>query len=165
MKTLLFFLLLSTSTIAQTDIEILKDPKIDSILNQVTKTTEDHSRLTGKLLQFMYDGNVSDLVNFTRKVGFTGLYYLNEYDGTNYSGESLLDVADTTILKHFCEFTENLPKDKGNVKIEIKSVDVINDRMLFEEYEYIVDKKTYFIRFVFNNSQITGILIKIHSRY
>jgi len=165
MKLLVIFLLLSLSATAQMDIEILKDPRIDSILNKVTKTTEDHSRLTGKLLQVMYDDKVSDLVNVTRKVGFTGLYYLNEYEGTDYSSENLLEAADTTLQNRFCHFIENLPADRGEVKIEITSVDGVNDRMLFEEYTYIHNRKTHFIRFVFINSQITGILINIHGRY
>jgi hypothetical protein len=164
MKILVIFLLLSLSATAQTDIEMSKDPKIDTILNQITKTTEDHSNLAGKLLQVMYDGKVSDLVNITRKVGFTGLYYLNEYDGTNYSDERLLETSDTTLQNRFCHFIENLPTDRGEVRIEIKSTKGI-DMMLFEEYTYMLGGKTYFIRFVFINSQITGILINIHGRY
>jgi hypothetical protein len=54
-----------------------------------------------------------------------------------------------------------LPKNKTTIKRTFKDMDFLKDKMFFEEYGYVVNNTTYFLRIVYINSQMNGILLDI----
>ena len=93
--------------------------------------------------------------------GFTGFYYLNEYDGVDLKSNTISD----SIYNALNSFVNDLPKDRTKVKEYIGESSFLSELTSFEEYTYIKGGKTYFIRFVYINAQMNGIYLNIHSKY
>lgn len=166
-KAILILAIASTSTIApcQTDRDVynsLKDERIDSIILQKTPAFANHSEYKGRLLDILYSKNFDAIVDMTKARGFKGIYYLNEYEGVDIKGNA---AADSAIAGLFGKVAKELPRNRSKVDRKISESSFINDAMFFEEYAYSKKGTTYFIRFVFINSQMNGILVNIHSKY
>lgn len=155
----------ASTALCQTDRDVaisLKDERIDSIILQKTPAFANHSEYKGRLLDILYSKNFDAIVDMTKARGFKGIYYLNEYEGVEIKGNA---AADSAIAGLFGKFAKELPRNKSKVDRKIFKSSFINDSMFFEEYAYSKKETTYFIRFVFINSQMNGILVNIHSKY
>ena len=140
----------------------LKDKRIDSIINSVTPVYGNHSNLKKQILNVLYDKKYDIILSAINTKGFKGLYYLNEYDGQDLKPNTTPDSVFVNTLKNF---TNKLPKNKSKVISKFTNTSFINDKMLFEEYTYVNDDTTYFLRVVYINSQLNGMYLNIHSQY
>lgn len=142
------------------DLNHFKDSRIDSVINSVTPSYNDHSNLKKQLLNVLYNKKYNQILDAINTKGFKGLYYLNKYNGQNLIPSNTPDSVFINILK---TLTNKLPKNKSKVISKFTESTFINDKMSYEEYEFVNDKTKYFIRIVFINSQINGMLLNIQN--
>ena len=142
------------------DLNHFKDNRIDSVINSVTPSYNDHSNLKKQLLNVLYNKKYNQILDAINTKGFKGFYYLNKYNGQNLNPSNTPDSVFINILK---TLTNKLPKNKSKVITKFTESTFINDKMSYEEYEFVNDKTKYFIRIVFINSQINGMLLNIQS--
>jgi len=163
---LVFGLVSTLNVLGQTDsdrqvvLNSLNNSRMDSILNYVTPTYANHKKYVSRMLDVLYDKDFNVILGMVKTKGFNGLYYLNEYDGIDLNGNTSSD----SIVNVLNEFAKNLPKNKSKVVVEITEL-LDNDYSVFEEYTYTKNGTTYFIRFVFANTQMNGAYLNIHSKY
>jgi hypothetical protein len=139
-----------------------KDKRIDSILNSVTPTYKNHSKLKKQTINLLYEKKFNVILDAIKCKGFQGFYNINDYEI-----ESLIPntTPDSIFINKLKNFTNNLPKNKSMIKTTFTDVNGIKDKTFFEEYEFIIDNTTYFLRVVYINSQMNGMLLDIHSKY
>ena len=142
------------------DLNHFKDNRIDSVINSVTPSYNDHSNLKKQLLNVLYNKKYNQILDAINTKGFKGFYYLNKYNGQNLNSSNTPDSVFINILK---TLTNKLPKNKSKVITKFTESTFINDKMSYEEYEFVNDKTKYFIRIVFINSQINGMLLNIQN--
>lgn len=141
---------------------VSNNKRIDSIINSVTPSYKNHSNLKKQILNLLYSKKYDVIIDAINSKGFKGFYYLNEYDGKDLKSKTTPDSVFVDILKNL---NKKLPKNKSKVITKFTESSFINDKMLFEEYEFMNDGTTYLLRVVFINSQINGMLLNIHSKY
>jgi hypothetical protein len=157
MKILTLFLLIALNLYSQSD-----STDIDaSDTWQPTKVFANHSKYKNHLLDILYSKKLDIIVDMVKTKGFTGLYYLNDYDGVDLKS----NVSSDSITNVLNKFTKDLPKDRTKVKVDINESNFLSEVTSFEEYTYIKKNTTYFIRFVYINAQMKGIYLNIHCKY
>jgi hypothetical protein len=147
-KLILIFLLISFNSLSQ-----------DTW--QPTQVFANHNKYKNNLINILYSKNLNIIVDMVKTQGFSGFYYLNEFDGVELKSNSPID----SIYNSLNEFAKNLPKNRKGIKTSINELSFLSDVTSFEEYTYIKRETTYFIRFVFINGQMNGIFLNIRSKY
>lgn len=164
---LVFGLVSTLNVLGQSDsdrqvvLNSLNNSRMDSILNYVTPTYANHKKYVSRMLDVLYAKDFNVILGMVKTKGFNGLYYLNEYDGIDLKGNTSSD----SIVNVLNEFVKNLPKNKSKVVMKIEELQALNDDVVLEEYTYIKNGTTYFIRFGFSNTQMSGMYVNIHSKY
>lgn len=128
---------------------------------QSTKVFANHNKYKNHFLDILYSKKVDIIVDMVKTKGFTGLYYLNEYYGVDLKS----NVGSDSIVNVLNVFVKDLPKDRRKVVEYTNESSFLNEVTSFEEYTYIKNDTTYFIRFVYINAQMNGIFLNIHSKY
>jgi len=135
-----------------------KDKRIDSILNAVTPSYYDHSKLKKEIVNLLYAKKYNDILAAIKCKGFAGFVYLGNNITETFKSNTTPDSVYINTLKIFAK---NLPKNKTTIKRTFKDMDFLKDKMFFEEYGYVVNNTTYFLRIVYINSQMNGILLDV----
>jgi hypothetical protein len=155
-------LVVSLNGISQTNsdndkvIDVIKNSRVDTIVNFYTPKFADHSKYKGKMLDVLYSKNFNLIISMIKTNGFISLTHLYPNNIVKYTPL----VADTSFINLFNTVTSNLPKNKSKVETKLSSCNISNDKLLFEEYTFEKNNKTYFVRFLFRNSQLEGIFIQ-----
>ena len=102
MKILTLFLLIALNLYSQSD-----STDIDaSDTWQPTKVFANHGKYKNHLLDILYSKKLDIIVDMVKTKGFTGLYYLNDYDGVDLKS----NVSSDSITNVLNKFTKDLPK-------------------------------------------------------